>query len=98
MRTMIQNQLDRGTHERLTCTRARPRIFPLSWRRSPPSFAPRLSRTKIQTEALPSSLSFSFVSHQQLACSVAMGQGLSHRSRLGRVDHVVCPTDLLFSL
>jgi hypothetical protein len=35
---------------------------------------------------------------QQLACSVAMGQGLSRRIRLGRVDHVVCPTDLLFSL
>jgi hypothetical protein len=57
-----------------------------------------LIANKIQTEALPSSLSFSFVSRQQLACSVAMGQGLSRRIRLGRVDHVVCPTDLLFSL
>src|SRR5260221_704863 len=40
--------------ERLTCTRPRPRIFPLSWRQSRPSFAPRLLRTKIQIEGLPS--------------------------------------------
>jgi hypothetical protein len=39
--------------ERLTCTKMRLSIFPLSWRRSRPSFAPPLLQIKIPTKALP---------------------------------------------